>query len=399
MIFHFRSSLEVFICKLLIIFRTVRGEEEEIREILFSDVATRNYDYLRPPTVNDTPVNVNVSIRDVNIRSIDESDMSFSIAIELWQSWDDYRLIYPSWAKKDYQVLDSRWLEKLWTPNIYFVNAVEGKTNNIITPSSFFWLGRNKRIFYCCRLVLKLLCDMNLVHFPHDEQQCGVKMASAIFNEHYLLLDFMNSTWKGKEFSSLQQFEIVGVVKKRCQLYQGSSNVSCLEEAVVLRRRCGYYLINVYIPTVLIVIMSMLTFWIPHDAVPARVTLGVTSLLTIITKQYQASMPSVSYIVALNVWLSVCIAFVFFSLLEFAVVIAMTTKMKRKPKSLFRDSPDLILPMVLLKANGTWSTKQCWNGPQDNKEILGPRRLDIFSRLFFPSTFLIFCIAYWRYYS
>ncbi|GFU55140.1 glycine receptor subunit alpha-1 [Trichonephila clavipes] len=122
-------------------------------------------------------------------------------------------------------------------------------------------------------------------------------------------------------------------------------NVSCIEEAVVLRRRCGYYLINVYIPTVLIVIMSMLTFWIPYDAVPARITLGVTSLLTIITKQYQASMPNVSYIVALNVWLSCCIAFVFFSLLEFAAVIAMSTKSKRKPKSVFRDSPDLILPM------------------------------------------------------
>ncbi|GFY72786.1 glycine receptor subunit alpha-2 [Trichonephila inaurata madagascariensis] len=92
--------------------------------------------------------------------------------------------------------------------------------------------------------------------------------------------------------------------------------------------------------------MSMLTFWIPHDAVPARITLGVTSLLTIITKQYQASMPNVSYIVALNVWLSCCIAFVFFSLLEFAAVIAMSTKAKRKPKSVFRDSPDLILPMV-----------------------------------------------------
>ncbi|KAG8174255.1 hypothetical protein JTE90_017536 [Oedothorax gibbosus] len=62
------------------------------------------------------------------------------------------------------------------------------------------------------------------------------------------------------------------------------------------------------------------------DAVPARVTLGVTSLLTVITKQYQARMPSVSYVVALNIWLSNCIAFVFFSLLELATVVALSTK-------------------------------------------------------------------------
>ncbi|XP_055930009.1 glutamate-gated chloride channel-like [Argiope bruennichi] len=374
----------------------IRGQEQ-IKEIKFSDVIPVDYDYLRPPTVNDTPVVVTITITDVNIRSIDESDMSFSVVITLWQGWSDFRLLYPSWIESPYQVLDSRWADKLWTPNLYFVNAVEGKMNNIITPSSFFWISKDKKVYYCVRLVLKLVCEMNLVHFPHDEQQCGVKMAPAFYNEKLLVLTFSNSTRSGTEFSSLQQFEIIDVVKDRCHLTSGSNNVSCLEEIAVLRRRSGYYLINVYIPTILIVVMSMLTFWIPHDAVPARVTLGVTSLLTIITKQYQASMPSVSYIVALNIWLSSCIAFVFFSLLEYAAVIAMTTK--KQPSHLFQDSPDLILPMVLLKANGTWSTKQCWSNSKHQKEGLGPKRLDFFSRLFFPISFLVFCISYWRYYS
>lgn len=117
-----------------------------------------------------------------------------------------------------------------------------------------------------------------------------------------------------------------------------------LDLCVNLQRQTGYFLINVYIPTILIVIMSMLTFWIPPDAVPARVTLGVTSLLTIITKQYQASMPSVSYVVALNVWLSCCIAFVFFSLLEFATVIALSTP--KKSENAGPQHPDFMFPMV-----------------------------------------------------
>lgn len=104
---------------------------------------------------------------------------------------------------------------------------------------------------------------------------------------------------------------------------------SCLRGIIQLTRRSGYYIINIYIPTVLIVFMSMLTFWIPVDAVPGRVTLGVTSLLTIITKQYQASLPSVSYVVALNVWLSVCIGFVFCGLLEYAAVVALLSHQKR----------------------------------------------------------------------
>ncbi|PRD23501.1 UNVERIFIED_CONTAM: glc-1 [Trichonephila clavipes] len=68
--------------------------------------------------------------------------------------------------------------------------------------------------------------------------------------------------------------------------------------------------------------MSFITFWIPAEAYPARVTLSVTSLLTIVTQQYQSAMPSVSYVVALNIWMLSCIGFVFCSLLEYAFVIA-----------------------------------------------------------------------------
>lgn len=113
-------------------------------------------------------------------------------------------------------------------------------------------------------------------------------------------------------------------------------NVSCLEISVLLQRRCGYYIINVYVPSVLIVGVSMLTFWIPRDAVPARVTLGITSLLTIITKQ--ASMPDVSYVVALGAWLSCCTAFVFLSLLEYAAVIASDHRRRIPDKPLFDQS-------------------------------------------------------------
>lgn len=102
-----------------------------------------------------------------------------------------------------------------------------------------------------------------------------------------------------------------------------SETFSCIKASFALIRRGGYFMINIYIPTILIVLMSMLTFWVPRQAVPARITLGVTSLLTIITKQYQSSMPNVSYIVALNIWLSTCVAFVFCSLLEYTVVITL----------------------------------------------------------------------------
>ena len=68
--------------------------------------------------------------------------------------------------------------------------------------------------------------------------------------------------------------------------------------------------------------MSWISFWIKPEAVPARVTLGVTSLLTLSTQHAnsQKSLPPVSYIKAIDVFMSGCTVFVFLSLMEYALV-------------------------------------------------------------------------------
>ena len=60
-------------------------------------------------------------------------------------------------------------------------------------------------------------------------------------------------------------------------------NFTCVQVVFRFKRRLGYYLFHTYIPTCLIVIMSWISFWIKPEAVPARVTLCVTSLLTLST--------------------------------------------------------------------------------------------------------------------
>lgn len=60
--------------------------------------------------------------------------------------------------------------------------------------------------------------------------------------------------------------------------------------------------------------------WLDVEAVPARVTLGVTSLLTLATQvvQAHAGLPAISYMTAIDIWLFACLITVFSSLLEFA---------------------------------------------------------------------------------
>ena len=60
-----------------------------------------------------------------------------------------------------------------------------------------------------------------------------------------------------------------------------AGNYSCLVAEFHLHRSIGFHLIQSYLPSILIVAISWVSFWMDVDCVPARVTLGVITLLTV----------------------------------------------------------------------------------------------------------------------
>ena len=100
----------------------------------------------------------------------------------------------------------------------------------------------------------------------------------------------------------------------------------------MLRRDIGFFLIQVYVPSILIVILSWVSFWINIESSPARVSIGLLTVLTTTTMSAgaRASLPRVSYIKAIDIWMIVCLIFVFTSLIENAVVNVMSRKQPSK---------------------------------------------------------------------
>ena len=120
----------------------------------------------------------------------------------------------------------------------------------------------------------------------------------------------------------LPQLELIYNTTADCTSAYSTGNFTCLMVEFKFRRRLGYFMFHTYIPTCLIVMMSWISFWIKPEAVPARVTLGVTSLLTLSTQHAnsQKALPPVSYIKAIDMFMNACTIFVFFSLIEYAIV-------------------------------------------------------------------------------
>ena len=77
-----------------------------------------------------------------------------------------------------------------------------------------------------------------------------------------------------------------------------SGHFSCLKVEFTLTRDIGFYMIQTYVPSALIVMLSWVSFWINIDAVPARISLGVLTILTMTTQSTGtiSSLPRVSYV-------------------------------------------------------------------------------------------------------
>lgn len=110
---------------------------------------------------------------------------------------------------------------------------------------------------------------------------------------------------------------------------------SGLKMELNFQRRSIYYLIQIYVPSAMIVVLSWISFWIDNQSIPARTALGITTVLAMTTLLFgvQSSLPSVPYIKAVDLFMIVSFAAVFVALVEFAVVNYTSMREKEQKES------------------------------------------------------------------
>ncbi|KFM78599.1 Glycine receptor subunit alpha-3, partial [Stegodyphus mimosarum] len=259
----------------------------------------------------------------MGLDSINEESMTYAVDIFFAQSWKDHRLRLPENMTSDYKLLEVTWLKDIWRPDSFFKNAKSVTFQTMTIPNHYVWLYKDKTILYMVKLTLILSCAMNFATYPHDTQHCSLEMESLSHTTDDLIFDWQPDVpLQVSEDIELPQLDLIKTDRKDCTQTYSTGNFTCLKVTFTLKRRLGYYMFHTYIPTCLIVIMSWVSFWIRPDAVPARVTLGVTSLLTLSTQHAKslASLPPVSYIKAIDIFMASCTVFVFLSLMEYALV-------------------------------------------------------------------------------
>ncbi|KAF3825231.1 hypothetical protein GH733_005865, partial [Mirounga leonina] len=268
---------------------------------------------------------------------VSDVEMEYTMDVFFRQTWIDKRLKYD--GPIEILRLNNMMVTKVWTPDTFFRNGKKSVSHNMTAPNKLFRIMRNGTILYTMRLTISAECPMRLVDFPMDDA----------YPKSEMIYTWTKGPEKSvevpKESSSLVQYDLVGQTVSSETIKSITGEYIVMTVYFHLRRKMGYFMIQTYIPCIMTVILSQVSFWINKESVPARTVFGITTVLTMTTLSISArhSLPKVSYATAMDWFIAVCFAFVFSALIEFAAVNYFTNiqmeKAKRKSSKALQEIP------------------------------------------------------------
>ncbi|KAL3990233.1 Neurotransmitter-gated ion-channel ligand binding domain family protein [Acanthocheilonema viteae] len=268
-------------------------------------------------------VNVKVDLMVQAISSISEMTASFTADVFFSQIWLDPGLAFENITKCLANLtLSHRTIDDIWLPNVCFQNSKSTSIHNSPTPNIFLLIYPNGTIWVNYRVKVEAPCELDMSSFPMDVQRCTMTFESYSFNVGRVRLDWFGTAVILDLQGKLPDFELTRYTWQKQQFYYAAGQWDQLKATFYFRRTYGYYILQLYMPTYASTFISWIAFWIDSKCLPGRITLGVSSLMAL-TFQYgnvARSLPKVSYVKAMDVWIFASMGFIFFSLIELAIV-------------------------------------------------------------------------------
>uniref|UniRef100_A0A3Q4ASM6 Uncharacterized protein n=1 Tax=Mola mola TaxID=94237 RepID=A0A3Q4ASM6_MOLML len=389
-----------------------RSQDTDTTEILNS--LLREYDKKLRPDIGVKPTVIDVDIFVNSIGPVSSINMEYQIDIIFAQTWTDSRLRYNSTMKK--LTLNSNMVGLIWLPDTIFRNSKTADSHWITMPNQLLRIWNDGKILYTLRLTINAECQLQLHNFPMDEHSCPLIFSSYGYPRDEMIYKWRKNSVEAADQKSwrLYQFDFMGLRNTTDIIKTTAGDYVVMTVYFDLSRRMGYFTIQTYIPCILTVVLSWVSFWIKKDATPARTALGITTVLTMTTLSSVArtSLPRVSYVTAMDLFVTVCFLFVFAALMEYATLnyysYSNYSVLDVRPphtvialnNSLYWQDFEDTCVYECLDGKDCQSFFCCfeeckggaWRKGRLHIDLL---ELDAYSRVFFPTSFLLFNVVYW----
>ncbi|XP_036051092.1 gamma-aminobutyric acid receptor subunit pi [Onychomys torridus] len=364
--------------------------------------------------------------------SVSDACLDYTATIYLRQRWTDPRLVFE--GNKSF-TLDARLVEFLWVPDTYIVESKKSFLHEVTVGNRLIRLFSNGTVLYALRITTTVTCNMDLSKYPMDTQTCKLQLESWGYDGNDVEFTWLrgNDSVRGLESLRLAQYTIQQYFTLVTVSQQETGNYTRLVLQFELRRNVLYFILETYVPSTFLVVLSWVSFWISLDSVPARTCIGVTTVLSMTTLMIgsRTSLPNTNcFIKAMDVYLGICFSFVFGALLEYAVAhYSSLQQMAVKDRGTMKESEDVNITNIINSSISSFKRKISFasieiSGDNVNysdltmkasdkfkfvfREKIGrivdyftiqnPSNVDRYSKLLFPLIFMLANVFYWAYY-
>jgi len=248
----------------------------------------------KPSAANDA-TKVSVALYLIDLLEINGSDQSFLADVFLRARWHDDELVG---RFDEMTVLDA---DDVWRPLLLIVNqrSVDSSLPEVVRVEP------NGMVQYAQRFTGRFSTFLDLRDFPLDRQTFYVwVIGNRLSDRDFEVVPDTSMVKLANDRLSIADWTI-NAIRLQPAEFRATPNaepLSGVKITIDAKRRVGYYLIQVVIPLIAIVMMAWTVFWIDPSVVATRVSVVVTTMLTLIDYRFMLGnhVPRLSYLTRLD---------------------------------------------------------------------------------------------------
>ncbi|BES98516.1 ion channel [Nesidiocoris tenuis] len=288
----------------------------------------------RPPSDVGSPLIVTMKAFIYHLRAHSIKNQLDMLAL-LELQWRDTRLMYSHLNPNISQIImeKSQFSKGMWIPHTYLTNEKLTAVLGLLRKDNLINILPSGIVLFSVRLKSILRCKaFKSEWFPFDHQHCKLEVNNWRYDSSEVRIEW--SERKPVEYKDglspvdfyLTSAEVTSGLEtyinpnEDCQA-SWKYNHSSLALSFRFARQSGFYLLDYYFPSIILVMISWVTFWMAPDSAPGRVILGTGSIMAFLLLSWSGSpIPKSTPFKVNDIWEISCTGFILASLSEFAMV-------------------------------------------------------------------------------
>ncbi|XP_038610272.1 5-hydroxytryptamine receptor 3A [Tachyglossus aculeatus] len=294
------------------------------------------------------PTNVSIDVIVYAVLSVDEKNQVLTTYIWYRQYWIDEFLM---WDPEAFDSITQLSIPSncIWVPDILINEFVDvGKSPDI----PYVYVQHHGEVQNYKPIQVVTACRLDIYNFPFDVQNCSLTFTSWLHTIHDVNISLLRKPENVEQdktlFLNQGEWELLCVLPQFQEFsIEGNNSYAEMKFYVVIRRRPLFYTVSLLLPSIFLMIMDIVGFYLPPDSgerVSFKITLllGYSVFLIIVSDTLPATAIGTPLI---GIYFVVCMALLVISLTETILIVRLVHS-----QELQRPVPPWLRRLVLERA-------------------------------------------------